>query len=356
MHGSAHGVMNEFLQFSARCGPLPIGLSQVLLSLLVFLHLRSSSSLHKPNRTARCSASFRVRRRLVLGVWPLPPASRSAHTLPSDNFDDSGCGCSAQVVTQSPLSLHSCFARSAVASGMYRAAGWYLSTSGSLTVIPSSPPGIYAPGHRTLESSSASWHFHSPCSYRAPGTHPPHAQTLRSCSYMALHSESCSLIPEGDYLQSTSCFGPLPIGLSHASSCLPSSLHRKSSPSLQTPSLSCAAIRNCVLLSQFSRASGLAVHTDPNSWPDCVRFCGPVLSHSRVASIVFIALMILPASLMGGAKALRNGGHVVFACCSHSPWPSPSSQHLQSCSHSLCALSVFRTHLLPSNGQQTLDT
>ena len=77
----------------------------------------------------------------------------------------------------------------------------------------SSLRGIHAPGHRTLRSCSASWHFFSICRALQPGA-------LRSCSCTALHITLCNLILDGE-----------------------------------CPSLSCVAMCHCVLLSQFSRIS-----------------------------------------------------------------------------------------------------
>ena len=75
----------ELLQSSACCGPLPIGLSQVSLSLLVCLHLGSSSSLHKPSRSCvaclHCTLFSQISRasgRIVQAVpTPGPPDSSS---------------------------------------------------------------------------------------------------------------------------------------------------------------------------------------------------------------------------------------------------------------------------------------
>ena len=52
-------------------------------------------------------------------------------------------------------------AHAAAVSGPCCVSAWYLSASGSPTVMSSSSLGIQAPGHFTLRSRSASWYFHS---------------------------------------------------------------------------------------------------------------------------------------------------------------------------------------------------
>ena len=62
----------------------------------------------------------------------------------------------------------------------------YLSPSGSLIVMSSSRLGIQAPGHFTLRSRSASWHFHTSNSYH----HLPSSRTAHSSSTSA--AELCT--------------------------------------------------------------------------------------------------------------------------------------------------------------------
>ena len=136
-------------------------------------------------------------------------------------------------------------ARAAAVTGLCCASDWYLSASGSLTVMSISSLRIQALGHFTLRSRSASWHFHSSSSYHhllSSGTaHPPStsAPSLRSWSGRALYTEFSSLILEGELLQSRACFGPLRIALSRVSFSLPVCLHPQVSVVPQTQSQLC---------------------------------------------------------------------------------------------------------------------
>ena len=201
--------MASFLPISARahlrvCANVgPGSASRILLRMDSSGYIRGSSSITPDHGCVRSNCLDRQK-------------SLSAHRAQWFKRDGLHCGpvgCGISRVLF-PVAL------SAVVSGMCGAEGWYLSASGPLTVMSSSFLGIHSPGHRTLKSMRASWHFHSPSSsHHLLNSGTGHSSSTSAprrlrCSLIALHTEFWILILAGECLQSSAWSGPLPLGLS----------------------------------------------------------------------------------------------------------------------------------------------